>query len=71
MKPTRWLGSLCALGAVMLGVRDSQAQGWTYGYFPEPLIVAMDRNTIAGTWESSGGEMAVSARGRFCGRRVG
>ena len=33
-------------------------------------VLAMDRKTMAGTWESSGGEMAVSARGRFCGRRV-
>jgi hypothetical protein len=33
-------------------------------------VQAMDRDMMAGTWESSGGEMAVSARGRFCGRRV-
>jgi len=39
MKPTRSLGWLGALGAVLLGVRDGQAQGWPYGYLPEPLIV--------------------------------
>ena len=36
MTPTGWLGSLCALGVVMLSVRDSQAQGWPHGYLPEP-----------------------------------
>lgn len=73
MKPTRSLGWLCALGAVMLGVRDGQAQGWPYGYLPEPLIVP-----VAGVitpyspdaiWRAiaAGNTVPLSDRWRFSG----
>jgi len=73
MKTTRWLSSLCVLGAVMLGVRDSRAQSWPFGGLPEPLIVPVAGVVIPyspdAIWRAiaSGDTLPLRDRWRFNG----
>jgi hypothetical protein len=40
------------------------------GAYTTLFVTRAGRDGLAGRWESGGGEMAIAARGRFCGRRL-